>query len=67
MGFGTRLGGGCTSGHGLSGLGRLSKRSLVAVGCFSGLALATANILRHTGKINTLVKNLPINVANTVL
>ena len=31
VGFGTRLGGGCTSGHGVCGLGRLSARSLVAV------------------------------------
>ncbi|XP_075261778.1 uncharacterized protein LOC142353429 [Convolutriloba macropyga] len=49
VGFGTRLGNGCTSGHGVSGLARFSKRSFVAVGCFFGLALATANILRHTG------------------
>jgi uncharacterized protein len=34
VGFGTRLAGGCTSGHGVCGMGRLSKRSLVAVGTF---------------------------------
>ena|SRR5687767_2776391 len=34
VGFGTRLGGGCTSGHGVCGLGRLSTRSLVAVAIF---------------------------------
>jgi uncharacterized membrane protein YedE/YeeE len=34
VGFGTRLGGGCTSGHGVCGIGRLSTRSLVAVATF---------------------------------
>ena len=34
VGFGTRIGGGCTSGHGVCGLGRLSLRSLVAVCVF---------------------------------
>jgi uncharacterized protein len=34
VGFGTRLGGGCTSGHGVCGLGRLSTRSLAAVATF---------------------------------
>jgi len=43
VGWGTRLGSGCTSGHGVCGLGRLSMRSLAAVGSFmlSGILCAT--------------------------
>ena len=44
VGFGTRMGCGCTSGHGISGLARLSKRSFVAVGSFMATALLTANL-----------------------
>ena len=47
VGFGTRLGNGCTSGHGVCGLARLSRRSLVAVVTFMGLAMATTFLLRH--------------------
>ena len=44
VGFGTRLGSGCTSGHGVCGISRFSKRSLVATGVFLcvGLIVATA-------------------------
>ncbi|NVB77177.1 MAG: YeeE/YedE family protein [Kofleriaceae bacterium] len=44
VGFGTRLGGGCTSGHGVCGLSRLSARSLVAVVVFIGTGALTAMI-----------------------
>ena len=47
VGFGTRLGNGCTSGHGICGLSRLSKRSLVAVLVFMGVGFATVYVLRH--------------------
>jgi uncharacterized membrane protein YedE/YeeE len=47
VGFGTRLGNGCTSGHGVCGLGRLSRRSLVAVITFMGFAMATTFVMRH--------------------
>jgi uncharacterized membrane protein YedE/YeeE len=47
VGFGTRLGSGCTSGHGICGLSRLSKRSLVAVLVFMGCGFATVYVLRH--------------------
>lgn len=47
VGFGTRLGGGCTSGHGICGLSRLSPRSLVATGVFMGVAAAVVFVLRH--------------------
>lgn len=45
VGFGTRLGNGCTSGHGVIGLARLSPRSIVAVICFLGTGMATATIV----------------------
>ncbi|MFC3550857.1 YeeE/YedE family protein [Lysobacter cavernae] len=47
VGFGTRLGNGCTSGHGICGLARLSKRSLVAVLMFMGAGFVTVYVLRH--------------------
>jgi len=47
VGFGTRMGSGCTSGHGVCGLGRLSVRSLVAVASFMGAGMLAAYALRH--------------------
>lgn len=47
VGFGTRMGSGCTSGHGVCGLGRLSLRSLVAVFTFLLTAILTVFIVRH--------------------
>jgi uncharacterized protein len=44
VGFGTRLGNGCTSGHGLCGMSRLSKRSIVATLVFFGVGVATATV-----------------------
>lgn len=41
VGFGSQLGGGCTSGHGVCGLSRLSRRSLVATAVFMLTAIAT--------------------------
>jgi hypothetical protein len=41
VGFGTRLGSGCTSGHGISGIARFSKRSIVATLVFVGMAMIT--------------------------
>ena len=41
VGFGTRMGSGCTSGHGVCGMSRLSKRSLVATGSFMVAGIAT--------------------------
>ena len=48
VGFGTRLGGGCTSGHGVCGLGRLSLRSLVAVVVFMAAGMLSVFVVRHT-------------------
>lgn len=47
VGFGTRMGNGCTSGHGVCGLGRLSWRSLVAVMVFMSTAIVTTFVVRH--------------------
>jgi uncharacterized membrane protein YedE/YeeE len=47
VGFGTRLGSGCTSGHGVCGLARLSPRSLVATTTFMAVAAATVYVMRH--------------------
>ncbi len=47
VGFGTRIGSGCTSGHGVCGLGRLSRRSLGAVIVFMATAMATMAFVRH--------------------
>lgn len=46
VGFGTRLGSGCTSGHGVAGLARLSPRSLAAVLVFVGSGMLTVTLLR---------------------
>ena len=47
VGFGTRLGNGCTSGHGVCGIARLSVRSLAATGTFMAAAVATVFLVRH--------------------
>ena len=47
VGVGTRYGAGCTSGHGVCGLSRLSPRSLVATLAFMGAGFVTVFVLRH--------------------
>ena len=47
VGVGTRYGSGCTSGHGVCGLSRLSPRSLVATLSFMGAGFAVVYLLRH--------------------
>ncbi len=49
VGFGTRLGSGCTSGHGVCGLARLSGRSAAAVATFMAVAVLTVFAARHLG------------------
>jgi uncharacterized membrane protein YedE/YeeE len=46
-GVGTRMSGGCTSGHGVCGLSRRSPRSLAATGTFMALGFATVYLVRH--------------------
>ncbi|TKT72170.1 YeeE/YedE family protein [Afipia massiliensis] len=47
VGFGSRMGGGCTSGHGVCGTARLSTRSLVATAIFMVAAIITVAVVRH--------------------
>jgi uncharacterized protein len=47
VGYGVRLGNGCTSGHGVCGLGRLSRRSLANVLAFTAAGALTVFMLRH--------------------
>ena len=47
VGFGAKLGSGCTSGHGVCGIGRLSPRSLLATLTFMATGIATVYVIRH--------------------
>lgn len=47
VGFGARMGGGCTSGHGVCGIGLTLKRSLIATAVFLFFGIATASLLYH--------------------
>ncbi len=47
VGFGTRMGNGCTSGHGVCGIARLSARSIAATAIFMAAAFATVFVVRH--------------------
>jgi hypothetical protein len=47
VGFGSRLGGGCTSGHGVCGVARLARRSIAATVIFMGTAMMVVAIVRH--------------------
>ena len=47
VGFGTRLGSGCTSGHGVCGMARLSPRSIIATLTFMAAAFLTVFVVRH--------------------
>ena len=47
VGFGARLGGGCTSGHGICGIARLSTRSIAATMIFMATAIITVALMRH--------------------
>jgi uncharacterized membrane protein YedE/YeeE len=49
VGFGTRLGGGCTSGHGICGIGRLSVNSMVATATFVAIGVLTIFTLQQFG------------------
>jgi uncharacterized protein len=47
VGVGTRIGSGCTSGHGICGLSRFSLRSIVATGTFMTIGILTTTLIRH--------------------
>ena len=53
VGIGTRYGAGCTSGHGICGISRLSPRSIVATCCFVGAGMITVYVLRHLLRIGS--------------
>jgi uncharacterized protein len=50
VGFGARYGGGCTSGHGVCGVGRLSRRSIVGCATFMAVAMIVVFVIRHGGR-----------------
>ena len=60
VGFGTKLSNGCTSGHGLCGLPRLSLRSLSAVLVFLSTAIATNTISYYSG-LNPFITDEPVS------
>lgn len=47
VGLGTRIGAGCTSGHGICGVARVSRRSIVATATFIAVGIATVSVVRH--------------------
>jgi len=47
VGFGARFGSGCTSGHGICGIARLSPRSMVATGVFMMAAIIVVSLTHH--------------------
>jgi uncharacterized membrane protein YedE/YeeE len=51
VGFGTRLGSGCTSGHGVCGIARLSPRSLAATAAFMASGILTTYVIRHVAGV----------------
>lgn len=53
VGFGTRMGGGCTSGHGVCGISRLSPRSIIATVTFIAAGVVTTSIVRHVLGLQT--------------
>jgi hypothetical protein len=58
VGFGTKLGNGCTSGHGICGMARLSKRSITAVFTFMGSAIATAFLAHEMPELSFITDKL---------
>ena len=59
VGFGTRMGCGCTSGHGISGLSRISIRSFAAVCTFMATSIITANLLYNSAFENAYESDFP--------
>lgn len=51
VGYGTRMSSGCTSGHGVCGIARISRRSLLATGSFMFAAMLTVAVVRHSGVV----------------
>ncbi len=66
IGFGTRLAGGCTSGHGLCGLGRFSPRSLAAVLSFMASGALTATLVRSPAYSSNFITKNPSTFENNL-
>ena len=54
VGFGTKLGSGCTSGHGICGIAQLSSRSIIATVIFMFFGAVTVFIIRHIAEIGVI-------------
>lgn len=54
VGVGTRIGGGCTSGHGVCGVSRMSRRSLTATAIFMSAAMVTVFLTRHVFEVGVV-------------
>ena len=52
VGIGTRMGSGCTSGHGVCGVSRLSQRSMIATATFMAAGIATVVVTNHLGGLS---------------
>ncbi|KAL7528888.1 hypothetical protein ACHAWF_002746 [Thalassiosira exigua] len=63
VGFGTRLGNGCTTGHGICGMARLSKRSFVGVCCFMGTGILSASLCSTKSPLYPYMRDSPESVA----
>lgn len=61
VGFGTKMGNGCTSGHGICGLARLSRRSIVAVGTFMATGIATTLLVANNTTMRVSPDSLETN------
>ena len=64
VGVGTRISGGCTSGHGVCGLARLSRRSFVAVGVFMACAVVTVTVVQARRLMSRAVAGIATVVAS---
>jgi uncharacterized membrane protein YedE/YeeE len=65
VGFGTKLGNGCTTGHGICGLARMSKRSLASVMTFMATGVATTILTSPTGPLANYTKFLQTNTSTS--
>lgn len=52
VGFGTRLGSGCTSGHGVCGMSRFSMRSIISTACYVGVGILSVVLLKTIGVLS---------------
>ena len=65
VGFGTRLSNGCTSGHGICGIARLSPRSIVATGVFMIAAIAVVAVTRPSSEVEPCARSQALPAASS--